>query len=146
MTYFNNINTLEELKKAYRKLAIKLHPDRGGDSNEFIRMKDEYDKLFSRLNTSKETNETYSNIIDALISYDLDIEIIGTWIWIQGDTKPIKEKLKELKFRWSGKKQAWYWHDGEYKKRNRKNYSLDEIRSMHDSKKVKTGAKKAALA
>ena len=33
------------IKKAYRKLAFKLHPDRGGDANEFARVKFAYDAL-----------------------------------------------------------------------------------------------------
>lgn len=31
MRYFNNCNTLDELKKEYRRLAMIHHPDRGGD-------------------------------------------------------------------------------------------------------------------
>lgn len=37
--------TEQELKRAYRKRALKLHPDRGGDAEEFKRMKYAYDVL-----------------------------------------------------------------------------------------------------
>lgn len=38
--------SLEDLKKAYRKKALKVHPDKtGGDSSEFLKVKDAYDKL-----------------------------------------------------------------------------------------------------
>ena len=32
----------------------------------------------------------------------------GTCIWASGDTEPYKEQLKELGFRWSPKRRAWY--------------------------------------
>lgn len=35
----------------------------------------------------------------------------GTWTWVSGDTKPHKELLKKLGFRWSKKRVAWY-HTG----------------------------------
>ena len=33
----------------------------------------------------------------------------GTWLWASGDTKPHKDALKALGFRWSKKRTAWYW-------------------------------------
>ena len=32
MTYFKNINSLAELKKEYRHLALENHPDKGGST------------------------------------------------------------------------------------------------------------------
>ena len=37
--------TEDDLKAAYRRLSLKLHPDRGGDPREFIKMKQYYDTL-----------------------------------------------------------------------------------------------------
>lgn len=34
MKYFSNAETLEELKKEYKKMVLKLHPDKGGDAAE----------------------------------------------------------------------------------------------------------------
>jgi len=35
----------DEIKKAYRKKAMKHHPDKGGDPNEFKRIQNAYDRL-----------------------------------------------------------------------------------------------------
>lgn len=34
-----------EIKKQYYKLSLKYHPDKGGDNDKFIELKDAYDKL-----------------------------------------------------------------------------------------------------
>lgn len=168
--FFHGINTLEELKKAYRKMALIHHPDRGGNEKDFIALKDEFDRLFKVYEkkesqgtyTDKKTGEkktyerkaateeeikAYQDIIDQLIFCEgLEIEIIGTWIWVTGETKAHKEKLKELKFSWSKFKQAWSWHTGEWKRNYRgKNNTMDDIRNMHDSKTVKKRTKKPQL-
>jgi hypothetical protein len=59
------------------------------------------------------------------------IEVIGCFIWLTGNTKIYKTKLKELKFNWHSKKIAWYLKPEDYKKRNHKDYNLDEIRAMY---------------
>lgn len=44
MRYFNENLTVEELDAQYKKLAFQLHPDRGGDTAEFQKMKGEYEE------------------------------------------------------------------------------------------------------
>jgi uncharacterized membrane protein YobD (UPF0266 family) len=58
---------------------------------------------------------------------------------------PSKAQLKELGFKWAAKKKAWYWYQGDYKRKHKKDFSLDEIRLMHEVKKVKTGSTHFAL-
>jgi hypothetical protein len=45
--------------------------------------------------------------------------LIGTWIWITGETRQHKETLKKLECKFSGEKQCWYWHTGTYRRRSR---------------------------
>jgi curved DNA-binding protein CbpA len=144
--------TLEELKKLYRKLATEYHPDAGGTDEAMKAVNAEYSLLFEKLKDvhtnaagetyHKETDETpeqFINIINELIHMDgVTIEIIGSFVWVSGNTKPYKEILKEMSFRWSQNKTAWYLAPEDYKRRSRKNYSLDEIRGMYGSREVET--------
>lgn len=151
MKWFNGISTAEELKKAYKKLALKYHPDRpGGDLKAMQEINAEYDEMFARIGKvhmnskgetyTKETSETpeiYRNIIDKLIKLDgIQIEICGTWLWITGETKKHKEILKSIGFNFSRSKIAWYFHFEPYVKRGKKKYTLSEIRSLYGSEVI----------
>ena len=46
--------TMDEIKKSYRKMAIKMHPDKGGDPEKFKEIQNAYDILFD-----KDKRETY---------------------------------------------------------------------------------------
>ena len=46
--------TYDEIRKAYRKLALKKHPDRGGDKEEFVKIQQAYETL-----ADKEKREVY---------------------------------------------------------------------------------------
>ena len=145
-TYFNPTpKTLEELKSTYRNLAKKYHPDKGGSKEDMQAINAEYDRLFPKLKDihktkdgepyTKETAETpeyFKDLISQLMKMDeIVIEVIGCFVWVTGNTKTYKNTLKALNFQWHSKKIAWYLAPEDYRKRSRKNYELDEIRSMY---------------
>jgi curved DNA-binding protein CbpA len=143
--YFNNPQTLEELKKQYRELAMKHHPDCGGSDEAMKAVNAEYDRLFPKLKNvhqnkdgetyereTAETSEFFKDLISDLMSMDnIIIEIIGCFVWLTGNTRPYKDRLKALNFKWHMKKSAWYLAPEDYRKRSRKDYALDEIRAMY---------------
>ena len=47
MTYFQNISSLADLEKKYRRLAIDNHPDKGGSTETMQRINSEFEKLFA---------------------------------------------------------------------------------------------------
>ena len=158
--YFKSCKTAEELKKAYRQIVKKLHPDMGGKKEDFQEMQNQFENAWKRLKNvhhdkegreyTKETTETASefmNIIEKLIKLDgVDVEICGSWIWCSGDTKPYREIFKNLHFRWSPKKAAWYYHREPYRKHNNRELSLDEIRDMYGSQKFRKEKEERRLA
>ena len=136
---FKNVSELAEAKKLYKMLAKKLHPDVGGTDEEFKLLNNVYtDILQNGLYFSNEVkfDLNLEKIISKILHFeDIEIEVIGKWIWINGETKAIKEDLKNLGFKWASKKKMWYF--GELKKTsNRKEKDINEIRSTYGSQKV----------
>lgn len=70
---------------------------------------------------TKETTETpkeFIHIINVLTKLNgIEVEIGGSWIWVSGDAREHKEVLKNLKFRYTHKKHAWYYHTEPYRKK-----------------------------
>ena len=54
MKYFNNITTPAELKKQFRAYCVTMHPDKGGDAEEFKAMMAEYDGIRHNFEQAKE--------------------------------------------------------------------------------------------
>lgn len=46
MTYFQNIHSLADLKKEYRRLVLEHHPDKGGDTAIMQQVNTEFERLF----------------------------------------------------------------------------------------------------
>lgn len=145
MKYFANCKTLEELKKEYRKLGKLHHPDCGGDEKVMVEINNEYDIMFPKLKNKhmnkdgkiyeKETNETadeFKDIITALMRMQgVTAEVIGSFIWVTGNTKPYKDILKNLGFKWHSKKSCWYKSPDGYRRHGKSQYSMGEIREMY---------------
>ena len=149
MKYFVNIQTIEELKKKYKELAKKLHPDLGGNKEEFQSMNNEYDLLFKNLKSNKKANKTkdddkFKNIINELIKYnELTIEIIGSWLWISGNTYPLRDCIKNLGLLWSKGRKKWYYTNDELDNKNThyKKKTYEELKQSYGYTKIKSSTK-----
>ncbi len=141
--HFENIQGVNEAKLVFKKLAKILHPDVGGTNEKFKLLNSVYnDYLENKIyfSTDSKFDLELEKIISQILHYeDLIIEVVGSWIWLSGETKPIKEKLKDLGFKWASKKKQWYY--GEMKGRNPKQKSLDEIKSKYGCQTVKSKGK-----
>jgi hypothetical protein len=145
--YFATCKTIEDLKKLWKKLALENHPDRGGNLETMQSINAEYDetfKMFQRNGNVKNEQEAqecpheYRNVVERIINLDgIDIELCGSWIWVGGDTFPVRAEIKAAGFKWSGKKKMWYWHkDTGRKWRKNGEYTMDEIRATYGSQKI----------
>lgn len=144
MKYLKDVRTLEDLKKEYRTWALKLHPDRGGSTEEMQVLNAEYEYLFERvkdihMNKQGETYKKHTeekpyefmDLLDRLLRMDgVHIEIIGFFVWLSGNTKEHKTEIKSLGFKWHSDKQMWYLAPEWYVKYSRKKYTINDIRSM----------------
>ncbi len=151
LKFFENVTTLTELRKEYRRLAFIYHPDKGGDTVLMQILNDRYDRLsekfikenvdFSegRKEYEMQVSEEIREMLDRLMFLQgVDIEVIGGWIWITGNTFAVRTTLKSLGFMFSHPKTAWYWHKGEYRKKNGKLQSMEDIRAFWGSQKIET--------
>lgn len=118
--YFKNVQTLEELRKQYRDLLKKYHPDNANGSTEATQeINAEYDRLFKMLKEQHESKSAdgnqgsnksaYNNmkydfsedaklreVLQKVINFDgINIEIVGCWIWVDGNTYGYKDILKK---------------------------------------------------
>lgn len=155
MKWFQDINTLTDLRKEYRRLVMIHHPDNGGCEDTLKEINNEYGTLFKRMKNDFEHKDTYSSatdkqkqqydwqkdaqirdIIMQLAKFrDISVEIIGTWIWIS-DCYQYRKELKELGFRWAREKKRWYIHFDDYYRFGSKHASMSYIRAKYGSEVI----------
>jgi hypothetical protein len=146
--FFKDCTTIDEVKARYRDLAKQFHPDRGGDTETMQRVNAAYsiaviqiargeNRTESEINDILQDNEKYRAAIDAIINLPgINIELVGAWIWVTGNTRIYKDQLKAAGYFWASKKLAWYFRGSEYKCSSRKGKCLDEIREKYGSRPV----------
>ena len=157
MKYFTNITDLTELRKMYYKLALKFHPDRGGNEIIMQEINNQYEEATkaiingnvefsdSRKVYETQVSEELQTKINELFNLNIEtliIEIIGGWIWITGNTYAAKSEIKALGFKFSRNKTAWYWHASNYRKRTKKQFDMNGIRNLWGTEEVNRSQKK----
>ena len=133
MNYFIKFTTVEQIKFNYRKLCMEHHPDRGGETETMQEINLQYQQALESAHgqvssgTDGAEHQYYYHadieaalmeLINQLLQLhmkDVEIALIGTWLWIIGDTKPHKSHLRDIGCRWHFKRKCWYFHTGIYR-------------------------------
>ncbi len=148
--YFEGVKTLEDLRIRYLELLKANHPDNGGDVEIMQNINAAYDTAREMLKNgvtieNEKDAAKWSDVEDEALRaalykvvflHGLNIEIVGCWIWIDGETFTNREALKEAGYKWSRTRQKWHfapyeskWHKGSKK-------SFDQLRRTYGSEKV----------
>lgn len=97
---------------------LKHHTDNGGELENMHEINAEYDLLFDCMKVEnqsynkshsydeKEKNQAFKDVVNTILSYKIEIEIIGSWIWCF-ESYDYKDKLKEIGFKFAPMKKAW---------------------------------------
>lgn len=156
--WFAGITHLDDLKAKYKKLALEYHPDvsKRDTTREMQEINAEYKLLFKSMLSGSGATETevkeawgieleYIDVLNKLAAIDgIKIELVGSWIWVSGNTYANKTKLKEIGCQWAPKKMLWYYRSEEHRTASHGKLSYEEIKAKYGSKDVTGKYKKPA--
>ena len=152
--YFQDCETLQQVKDLYRTLAKENHPDKGGNLQTMQDINNQYTRAINTIAkggkfTAAEAEseilqaEAYQEAINKVVNLEgCKLELIGSWLWITGDTKQHAAILKTepARFTWAKKKtdfSAWFFRTAEYKTSNKgQKMELDQIRHKYGSQTI----------
>lgn len=149
--YFIEKMDIEHLRREYHRLCIVMHPDKGGDHEEFCRMKAEYEEMLPGAIAGEDPKRGFTmayereimEMIEKLMNIPgIIIDICGSWLWISGNTMDVRENLKALSFRFSGKKKNWYWSPYRSNGKRRGRYTMEQIYNKFGRETIETEDRK----
>jgi hypothetical protein len=145
--YFTGCNSPEELKKRYKELVLQFHPDRpGGCENTMKLINAEFSHIskygnYTYNNTAEEQTQDFTifaDILNNIINLPaINIEIIGKWLWVSGETKPLKDILKNNGLIFASNKKMWFYRSEENKVNTfGKTMDIDNIRKKYGTTSI----------
>lgn len=148
--WFGHCATTDEIKREYKRLARLHHPDLGGSTATMQELNAAFDaacrefvpferpgKTDSYYDWTAGINQQVREAIERIITLPgLEIEVCGFWVWVSGDTRPLKEQLKAAEYKWHSGKQRWFYPG--CKSSGRGEMSMEEIRLTYGSERVTT--------
>lgn len=99
MDYFENIESLEDLKNTYKKLAREYHPDMGGDDEVMKQINNQYDDLFPKwkkklkIKTTETANSTRNEFYT---QYGWKGANYNNYLSVKDIAKIIRQYVKEV--------------------------------------------------
>jgi hypothetical protein len=145
--YFNanDMETIDAVKKQYKKLAFTYHPDvaGSGSTEKMAEVNNEYEQALKICGTKNHKtynlDPEYMDIISKMVSMhmvDVNIEICGWFVYVSGsNTRAYASQLKENGLKWNSSKVAWYYAPSWWTKKGN-TWSMDKIRQTYGSQNV----------
>ena len=101
-----------------------------------------FEELFDEKSKYKEKEnlplaDIINKIAKLLDNDDIEIEIVGSWLWISGDSKQYKNEIKEAGFKFSNAKKMWFYSCKTEYKAIKSNIDIDKIRLKYGSEILK---------
>lgn len=150
LLWFSNVKSIDDLKRQYKDLCKKYHPDMGGDTTTMQMINEAYKRCLEELKamggaTSEhirqeaEIEDDLMNKIQEIITVPgIEIEVCHLWIWVSGNTYAVKGTLKEKGFWFAPKKELWFWRPDYAKSYKSKGHTMpmEDIRDKYGSIRV----------
>ncbi len=162
---FRGCATAEEIRNLYRKLCKQVHPDLGPkeETETRTRLMQDLNAAYARwiamagqkeafekarrqgkqpptaqdFSDRAKVDEAIRQAIEKIVILEgIEIEVCGLWVWVSGDTRPVKEQLKAAGYRFAGDKKKWYYAGvpaGGFRP-----MSMEEIRFRYGSQRIPT--------